>query len=138
MEGYADTGALSTVNVQSVIHQQTASLEGGPQAFEGYTLIEHDRGTVNIAIGTIGNVEQNGAGEVNDIRSMQAGGVVTGPGRVHHWAGLSISAPRARSDYKGAVNIERYDYVDFDNGWSIRPDGKRLLICDPKNICRPL
>lgn len=138
LTSFADAGSASTVGVQSHITQQTDSI-GGPQALEGYTLVAHDRGTVALALGTIGNVEQNGAGDVNRIASLQGGGVVTGPGRVHQWSALSLFQPRARRSapaYTGPVNIDRFDYITFDNGWSIRPNGDQLQLCDPRGICR--
>lgn len=130
--------ASSTVGVQSRMTQRVAS-PGGPQALEGYTLVAHDRGSVALAIGTIGNVEMNGAGNVGFIRGLQSGGVVTGPGRVGVWSGLFLSQPRARASappYVGPVNIERYDYITFDNGWSIRPNGDALILCNPLGNCR--
>jgi hypothetical protein len=132
----AVTGARSSVAMQSVIEQLTPTPDGGPQALEGYTKIAHDRGLVRLALGTIGNVEMNGAGDVEEIRSMQAGGVVTNRGRVKHWTGMYFSRPRAGLGYTGAANIDVYDYATFDNGWSIRPAGDRLLFCDPQGDCR--
>lgn len=126
------------VGVQSRTSALVAMPDGGPQALEGYTTIAHDRGLVKLALGTIGNVEMNARGDVAMVRSLQAGGVVTNDGRVQQWSGLYLSRPRAGEGYAGAVNVQRFDYVTFDNGWSIRPDGDRLLICDSKGICRGL
>ena len=129
-------GSTTTVGVQSRISSPVAVPTGGPQALEGYTTIAHDRGNTRLAFGTIGNVEMNGRGTVTEIRSMQAGGVVTNDGRVKHWIGLALSTPRAGEGYTGPANIDKFDYIKFDNGWSIRPDGDRLLICDKTDVCR--
>lgn len=126
----------TTVGLQSVIDQPVENRAGGPQALEGYTRISHTRGSVKLAIGTIGNVEMNARGDVETMRSLQAGGVITSDGRVKQATGLFLSKPVAGEGYQGPVNVDRYDYVTFDNGWSIRPDGKRLLLCDPENVCR--
>lgn len=134
--------AQNTVGVQSVISSPLALPDGGPQALEGWTTVSHDRGTTRTAIGTIGNVEMNARGDVTEIRSLQAGGAVTNDGHVGLWSGLSLSQPRAGTGlsggapYTGPVHIDRYDYITFDNGWSIRPDGAKLLICDPQHVCR--
>ena len=29
-----------------------------------------------------------------------------------------------------------FDYITFDNGWSIRPSGTALLLCPPTGDCR--
>jgi hypothetical protein len=107
--------------------------EGGPQALEGYTQIAHQSGTVALALGTIGNVEVAGRGRTTEVRSMQAGGVITGDGSVQHWSGITLSRPQAVNGARGSV--DRYDYITFDNGWSIRPDGEKLLICDRDSAC---
>jgi len=133
---FSNAGASSTVGRQVFLEQLGAAPAGGPQALEGYVKIAHDRGVVALAIGAIGNVEQNGAGDVTEIRSTQSGGVVTGPGRVHHWTGHYFAQPRRAANYTGAVNLDVVDYATFDNGWAIRPSGDRLLICDPRGECR--
>lgn len=133
---FSNAVAHSTVGRQVLITQLAAAPDGGPQALEGYTRVAHDRGIVRLAIGAIGNVEQNGAGDVDEVRSMQSGGVVTAPGRVHHWVSHYFARPRARRGYVGAVNVDVFDYAAFDNGWSIRPDGDRLLFCSPRGECR--
>ena len=114
--------------------QSDPAPDGGPQALEGYTVVQHDVGTVALAIGTIGNVELAGAGRTKEARSLQAGGVITGSGVTERWVGLAISQPQPADGATG--RIERREYVAFDNGWSIRPDGARLLICDPQSQCR--
>jgi hypothetical protein len=127
----------TTVGVQSVIDQPVENPAGGPQALEGYTRLSHSRGTVRLALGTIGNVELNAHGDTTLVRSLQAGGVITNDGPVQQWSGLFLSKPVAGEGYRGSTNVKRYDYITFDNGWSIRPDGKNLLICTPANTCRP-
>ena len=117
------------------ITQSTAS-EGGPQALEGYTYVNHPRGSVGLAIGTLGNIELAATGDTKSARALQGGVVVSGPGRVEHATTLYLSQPKRRGDYPGPTQIERADYVTFDNGWSIRPQGDRLLICAPTNTCR--
>ena len=124
-----------TVCGMSLIVQREPSV-GGPQALEGYTQVAHQSGTVGLALGTIGNVEVAGSGNTTEVRSMQAGGVITGNGSVQHWTGIALSRPQAVNGARGS--IERYDYITFDNGWSIRPDGERLLICNRDSVCRPL
>jgi hypothetical protein len=133
---FSDAAARSTVGRQSLIQQLAAAPDGGPQALEGYTLIAHDRGLVRLAIGTIGNVEMNGAGDVDEIRSMQSGGVITNGGHVAHWTGHHFARPTRGPGYTGPINVDVIDYVTFDNGWAIRPSGERLLFCDPRGECR--
>lgn len=133
-----DPRAFSTVAVQAHITQRRASA-GGPQALEGYTLLDHDAGSVRLALGTIGNVEVHGAGAVAEIASLQAGGVVTGPGHVGVWSGLKIVRPAARTSapaYLGPVNIDQFNDITFSNGWTIRTAGAGLNLCDPRGICR--
>jgi hypothetical protein len=119
----------------SYIVQREPSM-GGPQALEGYTQLAHESGTVALALGTIGNVEVAGRGQTNEVRSMQAGGVITGDGSVAHWSGITLSRPVPVKGARGS--IQRYDYITFDNGWSIRPDGEKLMICNRDSVCRPL
>lgn len=109
----------------------------GPQAVEGYTLVAHDVGTVGLALGTIGNVEVQGRGRTEQVRALQGGIVVSGPGRVDHAANIVLAGVQKHSDYDGPTDVGRVDYILFGNGWSIRPDGARLLLCDPQNVCRP-
>jgi len=127
----------NSVGLQSVIDALLALPDGGPQALEGYTKIAHDRGNTRLALGIIGNVEMNGHGDVAEVRSLQAGGVVTNNGHVRLWTGLYLDRPKAGEGYAGPVNIERVDYITFDNGWSIRPNGSDLTICRPSGECRP-
>lgn len=131
-------GSETAVGLQSRISSPLAVEQGGPQALEGYTILSHDRGNTRLAFGSLGNVEMNARGTTTEIRSMQAGGVITADGRVSRWSGLYLSRPRAGEGYDGPVNVDRYDYITFDNGWSIRPDGDRLQICDKSGVCRGL
>ena len=130
-----DTWCLGTV---SVVHQDTPNSAGGPQALEGYTAVNHAIGTVRLVMGTIGNIELGGGSRtvVQYATALQGGLVVTGAGRVDHATSLTLIQPRAHGDYTGPVNVGRVDYITFDNGWSIRPDGDRLLICDKMDVCR--
>lgn len=134
----AVSGSFTMVGVQSRITAPIAVKDGGPQALEGYCAVSHDRGTTRLALGTIGNVEMNARGQTIEIRSMQAGGVITNDGHVARWSGLYLSRPVAGEGYTGPTHVDRYDYVTFDNGWSIRPDGDRLLVCDTQNVCHSL
>lgn len=121
----------------SVVRQSTPS-EGGPQALEGYTHVAHQTGRVQLAIGTIGNVELGGAsGTVTDsARALQGGLVVTGPGYIERAVSLSLHQAKPKGDYTGAVNVKESIYIEFDNGWTIRPLGPDLLFCDPSGKCR--
>ncbi len=127
----------SFVGVQSLVEAPLAMPDGGPQGLEGYVRLSHDRGTTALAIGTIGNVELNARGSVTAIRSLQSGGVITNSGHVDRWSGLYLTHPRAGLGYTGPVNIARYDYITFDNGWSLRPtaDNAALEVCSPQNVC---
>lgn len=130
-----DTWCLGTV---SVVNQMYPNADGGPQALEGYTVVKHEIGTVRLVMGTIGNIELGGGSRtvVESAVALQGGLVVTGPGYVAHATSLSLVQPRAHGGYTGGVNLGRVDYITFDNGWSIRPDGDQLSICDPKGMCR--
>lgn len=126
-----------TVCGEFTITQSTPS-PGGPQALEGYTYVNHPTGVVGLALGTVGNVEVGGTGEVLDVRALQGGVIISGPGDVEHATSLMLMAPKPAGDYHGQVNVKRADYLSFDNGWSLRPDGDRLLLCDPHDRCRDL
>lgn len=126
----------STVTLQARVDAPTALPAGGPQALEGYAVVSHDRGTTRLALGTIGNVQMDARGDTTEIRSLQAGGVITNDGHVSRWSGVFISQPSAGLGYAGPTHLDRYDYITFDNGWSLRPDGDRLLLCPPSGSCR--
>jgi hypothetical protein len=131
-------GIGTTVGLMSRVQAPLAMEQGSVQGIEGYVKLEHDRGNTKLAIGSIGNVENNARGTTTMVRSVQAGGGVTNDGTVQQWSGVFISRPVAADGYDGPVNVKRFDYITFDNGWSIRPDGKRLQLCDPDNVCRGL
>lgn len=132
------SGDYSIVCGAFSITQPTESL-GGPQALEGYTTVAHPRGTVALAIGTIGNVELAGAGDVASARALQGGIVINGPGIVDHATSLFLAAPQRIDGYTGPVRINRADWITFgSSGWSIRPDGDRILLCDAQDRCRDL
>ena len=120
-----------TVGVQSIVEQHTANDTGGPQALEGWTKVQHDRGVVRLALGAIGNVEVTGQGEVDMARSLQGGGRVAPSSHVRHWSSLTLSVPTTGQ-------VDRVDYITFDNGWSLRPQGAALVVCSPQQVCRPL
>jgi hypothetical protein len=109
--------------------QTTALPQGGPQGLEGYVYLSHPTGTTRLAIGTIGNVEVAGTGDVQEVRSLQAGGVLTGRGRVGRWTGLMIAVPH-KADIREVVDIQ------FSNGWSLRANGDNLELWDTKGIVR--
>jgi hypothetical protein len=123
----------------SVVRQMTAS-EGGPQALEGYTIVD-TRGTVRLAHGTIGNIEQAGSGDLSEARPLQSGGVVSGTGRVHRWTGLFIDRPKTMGTNDPAPNVIDYRAIQFSNGLFLTPDvdpkdGKPILkLCtnDPRD-----
>lgn len=111
---------------------------GGPQALEGYTYVGHQTGTVGLAMGVIGNVEVGGPGAVTDVRALQAGIVVSGPGQIERAASLVLITPKSRGDYTGPVNVKEADYILFDNGSTIRPDDDGLILCDKRGRCHSL
>jgi hypothetical protein len=131
------SGARWTVCGGFTITQPIAS-PGGPQALEGYTYVDHPSGTVGLAIGAIGNVEVAGSGAVTSARGLQGGIVISGPGVVDHASSLTLVAPQPTGGYTGPVNVRRADFITFSNGWSVRPDGARILLCDPNDRCRDL
>jgi len=122
----------------SRVEQHTPNFTGGPQALEGYTYLNHNQGRVRLAFGTLGNIEVHGAGTTSDARALQGGVVVSGPGRVSFGTSLYLVGCVKHGDYTGTLNVGRCDYVTFGNGWSIRPDGPALVLCDPQNRCRQL
>lgn len=119
------------------IDQATPSL-GGPQALEGYTTVRHDEGTVALALGIIGNVELAGVGHTGSARALQGGIVVSGPGQVDQAYALVLLSPQRKGGYDGPVNVTEGGFILFGNHWSIRPDGARLLLCNPQGECRDL
>ena len=106
--------------------------DGGPQALEGYTYVAHPSGVTRLALGTIGNVEIAGAGATQEVRSLQAGGVISGTGPVGEWVGLYISLPRAAEG-----QVQTYSPIKFDNGWRFVAEGEALYLCPPRGAaCR--
>lgn len=126
------------LGTSSVVRQDNANDIGGPQALEGYTIVAHKEGKVQLVLGTIGNIELGGAsGTVVDVAAALNGGlVVTGPGVVQEAISLSLAAAKPHGSYKGPVNVKTSTYIKFDNGWRIRPSGPDLLLCDPSGSCR--
>lgn len=118
------------------IEQTLPNPNGGPQALEGYVDLAHPFGDVKLAIGTIGNIEVSGSGHTIEARSMQAGGVISGSGIVDEWNSLVLAEPGRKAGATGSVT--KVNYIKFGNGWTIRPLGSRLLICDPNGNCRDL
>lgn len=106
----------------SVVEQLTAS-EGGPEALEGFTRV-NTRGSVRLALGTIGNIEQAGSGDLIEARSLQAGGVFTGSGRVGRWVGLFIDKPKIKGSGAAVPSAQLPDYraIQFANGLYLTPD----------------
>lgn len=132
MGGTCQPGPRWCLGAVSVVKQLTGS-EGGPQALEGYTLVD-TRGSVRLAHGTIGNIEQAGDGDLIEARPLQSGGVVTGQGRVSRWIGLFIDKPKEAR----AGQVADYRAIQFSNGLFLTPDmqdGKPILkLCpdDPR------
>jgi Chaperone of endosialidase len=62
------------------IRSATALPAAGPQALEGYALVEHASGTTALAIGTIGNMEIAAQGATTLARAVQAGVIITSTG----------------------------------------------------------
>jgi len=117
------------------VQQYAPSPDGGPQALEGYVELTHE-GHVDLAMGTIGNIEQAGTGSVNRAIALTGGIVVSGPGQINEAIALSLSPTRRKGGYSGVINVKNQIYISFDNGWTIRPDGADLILCSPRNICR--
>jgi len=126
---------------------------GGPQGLEGYVYIKHPEGKTRLAIGTIGNVEVAGSGAVTEIRSMQAGGIVSGSGRVDKWVGILLARPGGKRDRVGAYHpivsddptgqtVLRgsitTDAISFSNGWSLHVQGDSLELTDSAGNRRQL
>ena len=123
---------------QMVYITATKPSEGGPQALEGYTKVAHQNGSIGLVMGTIGNVELSGAsGTVTkDARALQGGFVVTNSGVVERASSLVLVQPKVGENYTGTANIKEANYILFDNGWRIAPNGSGLDICDPRGVCR--
>jgi hypothetical protein len=119
----------------SVVRQLTSS-EGGPQALEGYTIVD-TRGSVRLAHGTIGNIEQAGSGELIEARPLQSGGTITGSGRVHRWTGVFIDRPKTMGTSEPAPNVIDFRAIQFDNGLYLTTatdtDGKPMLLVCPSD-----
>ncbi|XHS80433.1 hypothetical protein ACFJGW_10785 [Burkholderiaceae bacterium UC74_6] len=129
---------------------------GGPQGLEGYVYIKHPEGKTRLAIGTIGNVEVAGTGSVTEIRSMQAGGIVSGTGHVDKWVGILLAHPGGQHDRVGSYHpivsddpsgqtVLRgsitTDAISFSNGWSLHVQGDSLELTDaggkPRQLFEP-
>jgi hypothetical protein len=108
--GTCQAGPRWCLGTVSIVRQLTGS-EGGPQALEGYTIVE-TRGKVRLAMGVIGNIEQAGSGEIVEARPLQSGGVIHGDGRIHRWTSLTLDKP----DGKYENQIIDYRAIQFDNG----------------------
>jgi hypothetical protein len=132
--GTCRVGPRWCLGTVSVVRQQTGS-EGGPQALEGYTIVD-TRSKVRLAMGVIGNVEQAGSGEVVEVRSLQSGGVITGTGRIQRWTGLWLDKPKEQVPGQ----LQDYRAIQFSNGFYITTataqDGApTLVVCAPDRRC---
>lgn len=136
--GRCNPGDRWCLGAASVVRQDTPNANGGPQALEGYTHVNHQTGSVKLALGTLGNIELGGAsGTVTEMAYALNGGlVVTGPGVVERAAALTLATPKRHGDYTGPINVKESLYIAFDNGWTIKPQGPDLLICRPDGTCR--
>lgn len=92
--------------------------------------------SVTVATGGTAIANIGDAGNIPEVRSLEVGAAITGAGHVNHWTGIFLAQPRGATTKP--AQIDRVDYVTFDNGWSIRPDRDRLLLCAPNGSCRPL
>lgn len=122
------------------IEQTTSAPDGGPQALEGYTKVNHTSGKVQLPMSVIANQELSGGSGtvVQDARVFQAGAVVSDAGVVEDLTFLNLTGPNRMGGYDGPINIKRVTYLRFPNGWTIRPGGSGLLLCDPRDACRGL
>jgi hypothetical protein len=133
LAGRCEPGDRWCLGTVSFIEQLTGS-EGGPQALEGYTRVS-TRASVRLAHGTIGNIEQAGSGDLIEARSLQAGGVVAGSGRVGRWVGVFIDRPKQKGSGAPIPREQMPDFraIQFDNGLYLTTDvinGKpALLLC---------
>jgi hypothetical protein len=127
--GTCPVGPRWCLGTVSVVKQLTGS-EGGPQALEGYTIVE-TRAAVRLAHGTIGNIEQAGSGDLIEARPLQSGGILTGQGRVARWVGLFIDKPKEAR----AGQLQDFRAIQFDNGLYLTTgmdgDGKPYLALCP-------
>jgi hypothetical protein len=94
---------------------QLNSTTGSIQGVEGYTKTSHSSGTVNTAIGTIGNVEVGGAGGVTEARGMQAGVVITGNGNVGNAKSLFVSPPTFTANTSSTIDSSFGVYIGSHN-----------------------
>ena len=117
-------------------HQKVAS-EGGPQALEGYTVVDHDSGRVRHAMATIGNMELSGAsGTVTEVADALTGGfVVSDRGVVEQANSLMLRRPVAHGTYQGPVNVLNHAYINLDGVWQFKIEGDDLLICHRSGTC---
>jgi hypothetical protein len=132
--GTCRVGPRWCLGAVSVVRQQTGS-EGGPQALEGYTIVD-TRSKVRLAMGVIGNVEQAGSGEVVEVRPLQSGGVITGTGPVERWTGLWIDKPKEQAPGQ----LLDYRAIQFSNGFYIttakdQQGQDTLVVCAPDRRC---
>lgn len=132
-------GAEKTcLGTASVVRQITGT-DGGPQALEGYTTVD-TRGSVRLAMGTIGNVEQAGSGDIVEVRPLQSGGVVTGTGRIHRWTALVLDKPKKMGGQPvSPEQLIDYRAIQFANGLHLRAeidprDGKPYLALCPDDV----
>jgi hypothetical protein len=86
-------------------------------------------------MGTIGNVEQAGSGSIGRVVALQGGLVFTGSGNVGEYVGLNLPPPQRHGDYRGPVNIDKVTYINM-GGWTFKPDGPDLLLCDWAEKCQ--
>lgn len=118
------------------MQQTSPSPIGGPQGVEGYTVVNVREGHVGLAMGALGNVEQAGEGSIGRIVALQGGIVVNGPGGIGEAVSLNLPGVLKHGDYTGPVNVAKQKYIQFGNGWSFRPDGADLLLCDWAEQCQ--
>jgi len=113
-----DTNRSSGNTVNSLIRaNQTAATTGSVQGLESYVKTSHASGTVNLAIGIVGNIEPAMASgrTLSIARSIQAGGNLTDTGTVTSWAAY-YAQPFANSG-SGTITNGYGLYIDnFPSG----------------------
>lgn len=65
--------------------EQKAATIGSIQGTEGFVAVSHPSGVVNLALGTIGNVQLNSAQTLASAVSVQGGGNTSMPGTITSW-----------------------------------------------------
>lgn len=65
--------------------EQKAATIGSIQGTEGFVAVSHPSGTVNLALGTIGNVQLNSTQTLTSAISVQGGGNTSLPGTINSW-----------------------------------------------------